>query len=269
MILGVIGLLISIGFIISGLKNSESDKSLFNISRLLALLSVIGVWYFGNILTKKTTKEIGGNRLKTAEVIRHSQQLEVNLAEANKRTEEAKFKTTELEIDVQGAQIEVQEAKRQTALVQLEVAKTNAIAEKAKLERDKLKDKLDYIKSISAIITLTFMSQPQPGETNGPATTPSTNRNQALLILSGTSFKDEKEVADRMLMLDFQNWSKQMISEEMRKITFRFNQPTNPNDIYGARLKELDSYKSIHFISEHFANMFNIDLSRSHQSKFR
>ena len=153
LLLGAAGLLLSISLIIYGLKNSESNKTFFNISRLLALLSVAGIWYFGNILTKNTTNEIEENKLKTAQVIRKSQQLLLGISEANKKTEEAKRKTEELKVDVQKAQQEVENSKKQTALIQLEIEKAHAEAERAKLERERLKDKLDYIKNISATVS--------------------------------------------------------------------------------------------------------------------
>ena len=65
LLIGIAGILLSIALVVVGLRENISNKTFFNVSRLLALLSVVGVWYFGNILTKNTTKEIEANKLQT------------------------------------------------------------------------------------------------------------------------------------------------------------------------------------------------------------
>lgn len=154
LIVGLILLAIAIGLIVVGLKNNTQGKAFFNVSRLLALLSVAGIWYFGNILTKNTDLKISQNE-------KDNSALSLELEGQKSETASAKKKTEEVRLEVESAKEEVQKSKLETQKVALEVAKANAEAEKAKLERDHLRIKTinlqketDRIKSIRIIANI-------------------------------------------------------------------------------------------------------------------
>lgn len=121
---GVVTLVLSTILIVYGLQSNINSKSLFNVSRLLALLSVAGIWYFGNINTKKTSLEIEQNKKETAQAVEKTKNLELDISTAKKETEEAKLKTEEIRLEVERANVAAQKA--------------NAEAERAKLEREKI-----------------------------------------------------------------------------------------------------------------------------------
>ncbi|WP_438425419.1 hypothetical protein [Aquimarina macrocephali] len=139
LLLGVIMLLISIILIVYGLSNNINSKTLFNVSRLLALISVAGIWYFGNINTKNTSLEIEKNKKETAEAITKTAELELNVTSAKKETEEAKLETEKIKLKVESASEAAQKAKLRTEEMTLEVEKAIAEAENAKLEREKIR----------------------------------------------------------------------------------------------------------------------------------
>ena len=87
-ILGLSFMAISLYLILTALNNTSHNKLLFNVSRLMALLSVAGIWYFGNILTKNTDLKISE---LTTETEKYKKEAEVAKLEREKLLEQQKY----------------------------------------------------------------------------------------------------------------------------------------------------------------------------------
>lgn len=231
-------MVLAIILIIYGLQNETQNKTFFNVSRLLALLSVAGIWYFGNVLTKNTDLKITQNEIDNTT-------LALNLENQKTETEIAKQKAENFRLAIQKANLDAQNAKQKTKELDLEVQKAKLEVENARLERDRIKDKMNYVKSLYVIISYKIPVKKVNNFNRGTMSLDLERKQFSSIFLTTDTFPAELYGELKPISLGFTSGTRGLQKADLKVVTLRYEEIKFPERIIGKRLDLFKYFKGI------------------------